>query len=200
MPRRGTTVASMEGMTGQRNAAIIGRRIVRWIRRHAMPGGRALQQRLDRIVAEAQAADAGIAIREPWLSINRTNSRLAHRVGVLALAVAALVILSIGGVSAATGSGPSSSAPPPQPPVASGVLTKGVHAIGQGMLKVDDDRKDVVARHAVNGAARWLPSGPRETTRRWPFRADPRRWPRLFANTTECTLNLDPITRRHWSQ
>lgn len=32
------------------------------------------------------------------------------------------------------------------------------------------------------------------------FAADPRRWPRLFANTTECTLSLDPITRRHWWQ
>jgi hypothetical protein len=35
---------------------------------------------------------------------------------------------------------------------------------------------------------------------RWPFAADPRRWPRLFANTTEGTLSLDPITRRHWWQ
>ena len=34
--------------------------------------------------------------------------------------------------------------------------------------------------------------------RRWPFRADPRRWPKLFANTTECTLSFDPIRRRHW--
>ncbi|MBY0493364.1 MAG: hypothetical protein K2Y23_04045 [Cyanobacteria bacterium] len=36
--------------------------------------------------------------------------------------------------------------------------------------------------------------------RRWPFRADPRRWPRLFANTTECTLGFDPVLRRHWWQ
>jgi len=36
--------------------------------------------------------------------------------------------------------------------------------------------------------------------RRWPFRADPRRWPRLFANTTECTLGFDPLLRRHWWQ
>lgn len=31
-----------------------------------------------------------------------------------------------------------------------------------------------------------------------PFRDDPRRWPRLFANTTECTLGFDPVLRRHW--
>ena len=36
--------------------------------------------------------------------------------------------------------------------------------------------------------------------RRWPLRADPRRWPRLFANTTECTLSFDPVLRRHWWQ
>lgn len=35
---------------------------------------------------------------------------------------------------------------------------------------------------------------------RYPFMADPRRWPRLFANTTECTLSLNPVTRRHWWQ
>jgi hypothetical protein len=35
---------------------------------------------------------------------------------------------------------------------------------------------------------------------RYPFMADPRMWPRLFANTTECTLSLNPITRRHWWQ
>jgi hypothetical protein len=34
----------------------------------------------------------------------------------------------------------------------------------------------------------------------YPFMADPRRWPRLFANTTECTLSLNPVTRRHWWQ
>lgn len=35
---------------------------------------------------------------------------------------------------------------------------------------------------------------------RYPFMADPRRWPRLFANTTLCTLSLNPITHRHWWQ
>ena len=37
---------------------------------------------------------------------------------------------------------------------------------------------------------------------RYPLMADPRRWPRLFANanTTEWTLSLNPITRRHWWQ
>lgn len=43
----------------------------------------------------------------------------------------------------------------------------------------------------------WTPA-PAPPGRRWPFRADPRRWPRLFANTTECTLSFDPVLRRHW--
>ena len=34
--------------------------------------------------------------------------------------------------------------------------------------------------------------------RRWPLRANPRRWPRLFANTTECALSFNPVLRRHW--
>ena len=34
----------------------------------------------------------------------------------------------------------------------------------------------------------------------YPLMADPRRWPGLFANTTEGTLSLNPITRRHWWQ
>lgn len=45
----------------------------------------------------------------------------------------------------------------------------------------------------------WLdPTAPKLP--RYRFMADPRRWPRLFANTTECTLSLNPITRRHWWQ
>lgn len=36
--------------------------------------------------------------------------------------------------------------------------------------------------------------------RRWPLRADPRQWPRVLANTTECTLSFDPVLRRHWWQ
>lgn len=34
--------------------------------------------------------------------------------------------------------------------------------------------------------------------RRW-FAAEPRRWA-LFADTTTCTLSLDPVLRRHWWQ
>lgn len=184
-------------MTGQRNAASMRRRIVRWIRRHAMPDGRALQQRLNRIAAETQVADAGTAMRQPRLSINRANSRLAHRVGVLALTVGALTVLGIGGVSAAA-SDPSAAAPPAQPPMGSPVLTDAVRAISQAALKLDDDRKHLVARHDFKTAARRVWSGFIPTGQRWPLRADPHRWPRLFANTTECTLNFDPITRRHW--
>lgn len=43
----------------------------------------------------------------------------------------------------------------------------------------------------------WAASEP-GYSRRWPLRADPRRWPRLFANTTECSLSFEPILRRHW--
>ena len=46
----------------------------------------------------------------------------------------------------------------------------------------------------------WTPVDTNPPGRRWPLRADPRRWPRLFANTTECTLSFDPMLRRHWSQ
>lgn len=44
------------------------------------------------------------------------------------------------------------------------------------------------------------PADVSHTGRHWPLRADPRRWPRLFANTTECTLSFDPVLRRHWWQ
>jgi len=47
--------------------------------------------------------------------------------------------------------------------------------------------------------ARWTPA-PAQPIRNWPLRADPRRWPRLFANTSECTLSFDPVLRRHWWQ
>ena len=46
----------------------------------------------------------------------------------------------------------------------------------------------------------WRAAASDHTHRRWPLRADPRRWPRLFANTTECTLSFDPVLRRHWWQ
>lgn len=46
---------------------------------------------------------------------------------------------------------------------------------------------------------RWLDTAGTKLPR-YPFMADPRRWPRLFANTTECTLSLNPVTRRHWWQ
>ena len=46
----------------------------------------------------------------------------------------------------------------------------------------------------------WAPVDTGPPRGRWPLRADPRRWPRLFANTTECTLSFDPVLRRHWWQ
>ena len=58
--------------------------------------------------------------------------------------------------------------------------------------------RDVQARNARPPI--WRPADVDHTHRRWPLRADPRRWPRLFANTSECTLSFDPVLRRHWWQ
>ena len=188
-------------MAGQRLAAGFGRRIVRWIRRHAMPGGRALQQRLDRIAAEAQAADAQTATRKPRFSFDGSGRRLAHRVGIPVLTVAAVATLGIGGdVSAAPHSGPSLSPPLTQPSMGSQVLTDAVHAIRYSALEAADDTGHLAARHGSSRAAPWIGPVGRRSGARWPFRADGSRWPRVFANTTECTLSLDPMTRRHWWQ
>ena len=66
-------------------------------------------------------------------------------------------------------------------------------------LRIDPS---VVASAARSVQAAPPPWGGIGVTRlpRYPFMADPRRWPRLFANTTECTLSLNPVTRRHWWQ
>lgn len=47
-------------MTSQPTIGRFGARVLRWVRRHATPDGRILQQRLDKIAAEARAAD-GVA-------------------------------------------------------------------------------------------------------------------------------------------
>jgi hypothetical protein len=63
-----------------------------------------------------------------------------------------------------------------------------------------------IAREAATAVAAKSPvrrqrdAAARVVPRRWAFAAEPRQWPRLFANTTECTLSLSPITRRHWWQ
>ena len=75
-----------------------------------------------------------------------------------------------------------------------------VRVAGQPALKQTDVSRQLAARDALETAARWIDPGPPFIGRRWPFRADPRRWPRLFANTTECTLSFNPVTRRHWWQ
>ncbi len=50
----------------------------------------------------------------------------------------------------------------------------------------------------LNTRPPWVDDAPHPPPHRnWPFAADPRRWPRLFANTTECTLSFDPVLRRH---
>ena len=46
----------------------------------------------------------------------------------------------------------------------------------------------------------WTPTDTSPPGGRWPLRADPRQWPRVLANTTECTLSFDPVLRRHWWQ
>lgn len=74
------------------------------------------------IVAEARTANTKTARGGLRLSINRRkDSRPAHRVFVRTLTVAALVILGIGGASAAMDSGP-----PMQPAGRSTVLTEGI--------------------------------------------------------------------------
>lgn len=47
--------------------------MLRWVWRHATPGGRALQQRLDRIIAEARGADAKVTVRLRKLSTMVVN-------------------------------------------------------------------------------------------------------------------------------
>lgn len=66
-------------------------------------------------------------------------------------------------------------------------------------LRLDPSVVASAARSVQAPPPQWLDAG---VTRlpRYPFMADPRRWPRLFANTTECTLSLNPVTRRHWWQ
>ena len=50
----------------------------------------------------------------------------------------------------------------------------------------------------LNSKPLWVDDAPHPPPHRnWPFAADPRRWPRLFANTTECTVSFDPVLRRH---
>jgi hypothetical protein len=50
----------------------------------------------------------------------------------------------------------------------------------------------------LNARPLWVDDAPHPPPHRsWRFAADPRRWPRLFANTTESTLSFDPILRRH---
>jgi hypothetical protein len=50
----------------------------------------------------------------------------------------------------------------------------------------------------LNTRPPWVDDAPHPPSHRdWPFAADPRRWPRLFTNTTECTLSFDPVLRRH---
>ena len=43
----------------------------------------------------------------------------------------------------------------------------------------------------------WAPADAGHPGRHWPLPADPRRWPRLFANTTGCTHSFDPVLRRY---
>lgn len=63
------------------------------------------------------------------------------------------------------------------------------HAVAMSEQRVRSD-----ARRATWVTTQVLPG------RRWPLRADPRRWLRLFANTTEGTLSFDAVPRRQWWQ
>ena len=106
------------------------------------------------------------------------------------------------GAVAAAGafSGPLPTIPAAQAVVATQVSTDDVRSAGQTALKQPDVSRQLASPAAPETAARWTDPSPLFIGRRWPFRADPRRWPRLFANTTECTLSFNPVTRRHWWQ
>lgn len=67
------------------------------------------------------------------------------------------------------------------------------------VLRIDPSVFASALRPAQTPPPRWIDNGAAKLPR-YPFMADPRRWPRLFANTTECTLSLNPVTRRHWWQ
>lgn len=49
-------------------------------------------------------------------------------------------------------------------------------------------------------SAPWVDTESSSRLPRYPFATDARRWPRLVANTTECTLSFNPVARRHWWQ
>jgi hypothetical protein len=106
------------------------------------------------------------------------------------------------GAVAAAGafSGPLPAVPAAQAAVATQVSMDDICGAGQTALKQTDVSRQLASPAAPETAARWTDSSSLFIGRRWPFRADPRRWPRLFANTTECTLSFNPVTRRHWWQ
>lgn len=85
--------------------------------------------------------------------------------------------------------------------VVSGVpaTAQDVRAAPRVALRIDPSVVASALRPAQTPPPRWIDNGAAKLPR-YPFMADPRRWPRLFANTTECTLSLNPVTRRHWWQ
>lgn len=102
-------------------------------------------------------------------------------------------------VTAAAFSDPLAAPPVAQAAVATQISTADRTADRQPPFTQPDVRKHLAARD-LREPSRWIDPVPPLPGRRWPFRADPRRWPRLFANTTECTLSFNPVTRRHWWQ
>jgi hypothetical protein len=88
-------------------------------------------------------------------------------------------------------------------PAASGTLTATSPTFRSGWTRLEHV-DHALARSELQIRNSWQPvwraPDADHVHRRWPLRADPRRWPRLFANTTECTLSFDPVLRRHWWQ
>ena len=120
--------------------------------------------------------------------------RTLRRTRVL-LPATALIILGIGGMSARAESGPSPA--PSGSQLFDAIQLTSESTTLRGPLKLDGIAPLAPARNRAAGES--ASTGGR-ASRGWPLRAQPDSWPRLFSNTTECTLSFDPITRRHWWQ
>lgn len=70
----------------------------------------------------------------------------------------------------------------------------------QGSFRISGLPRVPAPRRFVISTPPWVDRKSSTKLPRYPFAADPRRWPRLFANTTECALSFSPVTRRHWWQ
>ena len=136
-----------------------------------------------------------VALRICMMGQTKACRVLVHTMPVLV--VSAILSGVTGGIAATSAfAGP---LPAAQAAAATPISPGDLATAGQMSFKQVDVRRYLAARDPGD-RSRWIDPVPSLPGRRWPFRADPRRWPRLFANTTECTLSFNPITRRHWWQ